>query len=718
MSRFVSNIIDFEFIETKAGFDPNQERNPDGTWGSGGTSGDEKPKCTEEEFLKNSKVKNEDGTPRVMYHGTTHEFDEFKDSRGTTENNWGIGNYFTSSYNDASTNYGGVGPDLKIRIERQVGVIMQEEGIEDETEAYNMAYDRMVGGEGKVMEFYLNVENPFVIGSSKETKLTYDWDEETGEETGTAIEFWESLRSVARKYSDVDIQTLQGDFFEAVNSYEGAYGIMQKIRGSEGLMYAMDDNAFLSGSQILREAIEDAGFDGIIDNTVAQKFRNMEGLYSGDSHVITFDSNQSKLTSNETFCSDSDVFTKFQKEILELKAGFDPNQQRQADGKWGSGGDNVKNISEKLSKLSELPKAPPNKTDKHGRILEGKVHLYHSTNGIENLNNIVSSGVDLSKQTAVEGLFFAKLGSPYRKYDSFVVLEMDIEDVPWSNRFIDSEVAFGKVPSYKMVLASKLSPEDLRTIKMLNRALNKNGLEYLEKSLANYNKYNGADNEVNKVIRSIVDSEKNKAKKFHEQIAEIKAGFKPTQRRDKTGKWTDKWGQLKQDEQEIKDQDFETALLYDKDGNRLNKIKGNKDAVPLAGINFRDVEVLSHNHPNSSSFSMSDLYLLINEKLNRIRAIGPEGITYEMTLKKPVIGGRWRINDAWEQAKSLADKEVKSYIAETFGPDWETPYFRDNDTKIKEAQKLFGRWSDRTNYYLVNSTDFGKEYFIYKKSKK
>ena len=90
---------------------------------------------------------------------------------------------------------------------------------------------------------------------------------------------------------------------------------MQKIRGSSGLSDAMDENGFLVGSQILREAIENTGFDGIIDNNVAQKFKTMEGLYSGDSHVITFDSNQSKLTSNETFCSESDVFTKFQKEV-------------------------------------------------------------------------------------------------------------------------------------------------------------------------------------------------------------------------------------------------------------------------------------------------------------------------------------------------------------------------------------------------------------------
>ena len=217
--------------------------------------------------------------------------------------------------------------------------------------------------------------------------------------------------------------------------------------------------------------------------------------------------------------------------IDQLKAGFKPNQERNPDGTWGNEGSDVKNISKKLSKLTELPKTPQQKTDKHGRIIEGKVHLYHSTNGLENLNNIVENGVNLDKQTAVEGLFFAKLGSPYRKFDSFVVLEMDIEDVPWSSRFEGSEVAFGRVPNYKMVLASKLSPEDLRTIKMLNRALNKNGLKYLEKSLANYNKYNGADNEVNKVIRSIIDSEK-----------ETKAGYRDDQERASDGRWGKKPG--------------------------------------------------------------------------------------------------------------------------------------------------------------------------------
>jgi len=56
-------------ILTKAGFDPNQERGEDGTWGSGGSTKLEDKPCFKEWF-GDSKVVDKDGKPKPVYHGT------------------------------------------------------------------------------------------------------------------------------------------------------------------------------------------------------------------------------------------------------------------------------------------------------------------------------------------------------------------------------------------------------------------------------------------------------------------------------------------------------------------------------------------------------------------------------------------------------------------------------------------------------------------------
>jgi len=68
-------------IHLKAGFDPNQARNPDGTWGSGGSSNLEDRPCFKEWF-SDSKVVDEDGNALTVYHGTNVDFDEFKPTKG------------------------------------------------------------------------------------------------------------------------------------------------------------------------------------------------------------------------------------------------------------------------------------------------------------------------------------------------------------------------------------------------------------------------------------------------------------------------------------------------------------------------------------------------------------------------------------------------------------------------------------------------------------
>lgn len=62
-----------------------------------------------------SHVVDDDGQPQIVYHGTTHEFSEFRP--GSVENFWGNGHYFTTSMDDVSRHYANpYGGDRMLRV--------------------------------------------------------------------------------------------------------------------------------------------------------------------------------------------------------------------------------------------------------------------------------------------------------------------------------------------------------------------------------------------------------------------------------------------------------------------------------------------------------------------------------------------------------------------------------------------------------------------------
>lgn len=172
-------------------------------------------------------------------------------------------------------------------------------------------------------------------------------------------------------------------------------------------------------------------------------------------------------------------------------------------------------ILKTLKEGQKLPTKPKQTKNKNGSITSGKVHLYHSTNGVENLNNILENGIDFEKQKAVGGLFFSKLGSPYRQDDSFVVIETDIENIPFNQRTEGQEVALGQLSDYKIVHSSKMSPRELKALSSLEMILNRKtngGVEGYEKSLQNYKKRN-KNSELVKYLEDAPQSRKQKPSK-------------------------------------------------------------------------------------------------------------------------------------------------------------------------------------------------------------
>jgi hypothetical protein len=182
-------------------------------------------------------------------------------------------------------------------------------------------------------------------------------------------------------------------------------------------------------------------------------------------------------------------------------------------------------ILKTLKEGQKLPTKPKQTKNKYGVITSGKVHLYHSTNGVENLNDILENGIDFEKQKAVGGLFFSKLGSPYRQDDSFVVIETDIENIPFNQRTEGQEVALGQLSDYKIVHSSKMSPRELKALSSLEMILNRKtngGVEGYEKSLQNYKKRN-KNSELVKYLEDAPQSRKQKPSK--------KPSKKPTRKR-------------------------------------------------------------------------------------------------------------------------------------------------------------------------------------------
>lgn len=114
-------------------------------------------------------------------------------------------------------------------------------------------------------------------------------------------------------------------------------------------------------------------------------------------------------------------------------------------------------------------------------------------------------------------------------------------------------------------------------------------------------------------------------------------------------------------EDKIRNQDFESAALYDKDGNRILFKNGEKSQVTFtrAEIALMKDGVLTHNHPNSLSFSDADMTFFADHGLKEIRAVSRR---FDYSLTNPT-GKRVPVNDIMDYytesnrviAKQLSD---------------------------------------------------------------
>jgi hypothetical protein len=186
------------------------------------------------------------GQPAVIkgFHGTTHDFYEFKGGEGSPGGFLGATNYFTTDQYDAEQNYSSlIGPDLNARIlnrgtviaseldergyfhsevvdflgERGIEVdsFLEQRGYDEPQEAYEaeelgdfLAERELYGGNSQVLETFLRVENPIVIDANNETYLD-NFIEVTDEQREEA---WDIVKDI----NDLGDDASQDDYFDEI----------------------------------------------------------------------------------------------------------------------------------------------------------------------------------------------------------------------------------------------------------------------------------------------------------------------------------------------------------------------------------------------------------------------------------------------------------------------------------------------------------------------
>jgi diguanylate cyclase (GGDEF)-like protein len=152
-------------------------------------------------WFAGSKVVDENGDPLEVYHGTTHDFDQFSTVYTNPENYFGVGFYFTDSISDVNNNYLGDGPDITSRIENTAerfdddaiaDYISERDNIDLDEAEFKMAElnteerqkilrdiakaELGIEHEGAIMPVFLKMTNPVEVTPKGGTVLVMEMD--------------------------------------------------------------------------------------------------------------------------------------------------------------------------------------------------------------------------------------------------------------------------------------------------------------------------------------------------------------------------------------------------------------------------------------------------------------------------------------------------------------------------------------------------------------
>jgi hypothetical protein len=483
------------------------------------------------------------GQPIVAkaYHGTTHSFYEFKGGEiGNVKGHLGKTNYFTSEYGDAQMNYGEEGADLTGRIEQRKEQLEYdvEQYAEDDTFNYKgiseefdipiediqdldtiddiskaIAEKELKGEEEQVLELYVKLNNPLVLGSGPvhietidEAELSDYMDdaaEEIADENGIELEeakedYSGEIRERAIENSGAEDRVveamrlaLEGNevynktLYDFLPEYFGEEVDLNQIdkdlRASEELMYIEDpETGELANHQIISDFYEELGYDGVILTDVNERFPNMD-MGSNVSHIHVPDqyNNQIKLAdgSNTTFGETSDIrfrvadtfYSPTEKALESIKqdkgtvAQFEQmllkNGAKQAELDWMGFREQFPSVNSKVSKQDIQEWIDNNKIEirEVEKGIEG-VGQHKTVEEISDAKDILLQGgklyaIDSSGQ-AIKIVEDSNEIAPYiiDNWDNYTVKEGDIESLDRESptKYADYQLPGGK--NYKEML--------------------------------------------------------------------------------------------------------------------------------------------------------------------------------------------------------------------------------------------------------------------------
>lgn len=298
-------------------------------------------------FFEESKVRDDEGNLRVVYHGTmSGEFTVFDASKANVESDMGAGFYFSDSYDDVGSNYENGGQGLEAKIDRLAERIESEEDIDYE-EAKRKARERLSVGT-KLFEVYLDMKNPAYVGGNFDSPTMlfedfFDYSDIVEEDFDSEDDYWEARdERVGETIQDLVDEVDRILSAEGITGYEGWEQILAPIGAFDGgvtindlkaalnesteLWDCYDSNGNMATTELMRAIIEALGYDGIIDNSVVDKWgynsgrmEYMEGIDEEARHYIVFKPEQIKLTTNEKPTINKDIrFSKKKTPIEEI----------------------------------------------------------------------------------------------------------------------------------------------------------------------------------------------------------------------------------------------------------------------------------------------------------------------------------------------------------------------------------------------------------------
>lgn len=256
-------------------------------------------------WWKKSKVHDALLHPKRVYHGTPDAtFDAFKP--GSPEGFFGARFYFTSSPGDAYHNYADpkTAPDLRIRVENEADRIIDDrhpEGFADWRERQR-AVDAMVEETlaklptpGAVMPVYLSIQKPVYWDGPNRTVFT---GRELSRFAAASTRVMERLApNATRRDQQVFEKIAEGLRWE----YEGGISVKDlahKIVRNDNVYDASDDQGRLLYNEVIRAALEEMGYDGIILPEADRQFSNMD-MDADTTHYVAFRPNQIKSVFND-----------------------------------------------------------------------------------------------------------------------------------------------------------------------------------------------------------------------------------------------------------------------------------------------------------------------------------------------------------------------------------------------------------------------------------